>query len=376
MTTEMPSTSNSEQEQLAAIRQEIDAIDVQIQNLISARALCAQKVADIKTQGGQVETIFYRPEREAQVLRDVKRRNKSLISDDDMARLFREIMSVCLALEQPLKVAYLGPEGSYSHACVIKQFGSFAHPYAVSSIEEVFDAVEQGVAQYGLVPVENSSEGVVKQTQNKLLSTQLQVTSEVDLAIHHNLLSNQTSMDGIKKVVAHSQALGQCASWLKNNLPQVVLESVASNALAAQMAQADASVAAIASEQAAQLYGLQILETHIEDFKDNTTKFWVLGHEKTAPSGEDKTAMIVSVANKAGALLAIMNSFAARNINMTRIISVPSHEIASSSKWAYWFFIDIEGHQAQQAVHEAIQDVQAHSAYCKLLGSFPVSPLQ
>lgn len=367
----------SELQQLTEIRNQIDAIDQQIQTLLGQRAECAQKVADIKTQGGQVEAIFYRPEREAQVLRRVKERNNSLISDHDMARLFREIMSVCLALEQPMKIAYLGPEGSFSHACMVKQFGSFAHPYAVSTIESVFEAVERGDVNYGLVPVENSSEGMVKQTQNALLSTSVQVTSEIELAIHHNLLAKNKDLSQIETIVAHTQAIGQCSEWLKNNMPTVRLESVDSNALAAKMAAENPKLAAIASEQAAQIYHLTILESHIEDRKDNTTKFWVLGQEKTAPSGQDKTAMIVSVANRSGALLSVMNSFATRQISMTRIISVPSKQMGSHvhAKWDYLFFIDIEGHQQEARVAEALAEVKENSSYCKLLGSFPISPL-
>ncbi|MCF6254375.1 MAG: chorismate mutase, partial [Thiomicrorhabdus sp.] len=241
----------SEQEQLTQIRNEIDAIDAQIQDLIGQRALCAQKVADIKTQGGKVDVVFYRPEREAQVVRAVKARNTTLLPDEEMAKLFREIMSACLALEQPTSVAYLGPEGSYSHASVIKQFGASAQPVAVSTIEEVFDLVERGGAHYGIVPVENSSEGIVKTTQEALLKTKLNVSGEVELAIHHCLLSKSTGVEGIKKIVAHTQALGQCEQWIKNNLPWVEVEAVASNALAAKQAQSDPSIAAIASEQAA-----------------------------------------------------------------------------------------------------------------------------
>lgn len=364
-------TNDLELQQLNQIRQEIDQIDQQIQQLISCRAEFAQKVADIKTQGGQVEAVFYRPEREAQVLRAVKSRNKSLISDDDMARLFREIMSVCLALEQPIKVAYLGPEGSYSHACVIKQFGASVHPYAVSSIEAVFDSVEKGEANYGLVPVENSTEGMVKQTQNAFLRSALKVSGEVSLQIEHGLLSKAINHESIQKVLAHPQALGQCENWLKNNLPGVVVEAVDSNALAAQMAQKDASLAAIASEQAAYLYGLNILETHIEDQKDNTTKFWVVGKESTEISGDDKTAMILAMPNKAGALLAVLSSFADRDISMTRIISLPSNE----TKWDYLFFVDVLGHQKEPLLAEALTEVAAKTTFFKLLGSFPISPL-
>lgn len=364
-------TNSTEQQKLNEIRIEIDAIDAEIQTLIARRAECAQKVADIKTQGGEVEAVFYRPEREAQVLRAVKARNHSLIPDDEMARLFREIMSVCLALEQPMKVAYLGPEGSYTHASVLKQFGSAVHPLAVSTIEEVFKTVERGEANYGLVPVENSSEGVVKQTQNELMGTQLKISGEVDLVIHHCLVSKAESLENIQKIVAHPQALGQCEQWLKNNMPWVVVEAVDSNALAAQMAQQDDSLGAIASEQAAQLYDLKIFESHIEDRKDNTTKFWVLGMEETQPSGEDKTAMVMSMKNEAGALMSVLSSFANRGISMTRIISLPS----SDTKWDYVFFVDVLGHQQDENMVDAIQEVKQKTTFFKLLGSFPVSPL-
>ncbi|WP_246261994.1 prephenate dehydratase [Thiomicrorhabdus cannonii] len=370
--TEKPMAELSEAEQLTQIRIQIDAIDAQIQELISARAECAQKVADIKTQGGKVEAVFYRPEREAQVLRAVKERNHSLLPDNEMARLFREIMSACLALEQPLTVAYLGPEGSYSHASVIKQFGSSAHPLAVSTLEEVFATVERGEANYGIVPVENSSEGVVKATETELLKTKLTVSGEVDLAIHHCLLSKSCELETVRKVVAHSQALGQCQQWLKNNMPWVEVEAVASNALAAKMAQEDASLGAIASEQAAQLYGLRILESNIEDQRDNTTKFWVVGREATQPSGEDKTSMIVSIHNKSGALLELLSCFAKRNISMTRIVSRPSN----NKKWDYLFFIDVLGHQADDGLQQALQEVKEKASFFKLLGSYPVSPLE
>lgn len=361
----------SEKQQLTEIRNQIDSIDQQIQELIGKRAECAQKVADIKTQGGDVNAVFYRPEREAQVLRAVKERNESLLPDNEMAKLFREIMSACLALEQPVTVAFLGPEGSYSHASMVKQFGSSAHPHPVSTIEDVFEAVEKGEANYGIVPVENSSEGVVKQTQNELIHSGLKVSGEVDMEIHHCLLSTNPDIEQVKKVVAHPQALGQCEEWIKNNLPWAEIEAVDSNALAAKMAREDSSLAAIASEQAAQLYQLIVLEKHIEDFKDNTTKFWVVGREYTQPSGCDKTAIIVSMQNKAGALLDILACFSERGINMTRIISRPS----SDKTWDYVFFIDVLGHKDDENVHSALASVEDKAAFYKLLGSFPVSPL-
>ncbi len=368
----MSQQQHNEQQALLEIRNQIDALDEQIQALISQRARLAKKVAEIKTQGGQIEAVFYRPEREAQVLRRVMARNEGPLPDQDMARLFREIMSVCLALEEPVRVAYLGPEGSYSHAAVIKQFGSFAHPYAVSTIEAVFRAVERKEAHYGLVPVENSTEGVVNQTQNALIETPLQVMSEVDLPIHHCLLSRQRELTAIKKVIAHAQALAQCRSWLHNNLAHAELEAVESNAKAAQLAKAHPEWAAVASEQAAQIYELNVVEKHIEDNPNNTTKFWVLGQQQPDPSGEDKTAMILTVPNRAGALLEVLKPFSSRDISMTRIVSRPAHY----KTWDYLFFIDILGHQKEPHVQAALEEAAEHSAWFKLLGSFPVSPLQ
>jgi len=362
----------TEQAQLLQIRQEIDAIDRQIQELVSQRAKCAQKVAEIKTQGGRVDAVFYRPEREAQVLRAVKARNMGPIPDDEMVRLFREIMSICLALEQPLTVAYLGPEGSYSHASVMKQFGSSVQPLAVSSIEAVFACVEKSEAHYGVVPVENSSEGVVKATQEALLTTELKVCGEVDLRIHHCLLSKADKLESIQKVVAHSQALGQCRHWLDNNMPWVETEAVSSNAQAAKMAQSLSELAAIASEEAAQLYQLRVLQRHIEDRHDNTTKFWVLGKSVTEPSGEDKTALILSIPNKAGALLEVLKSFAERQISMTRIISRPS----LNGKWDYLFYIDILGHKEDANVQQALKEISEQAQFFKILGSYPVSPFE
>lgn len=368
----MSDQQQNEQQALLEIRDQIDAVDEQIQMLISQRARLAKRVAEIKTQGGQVDAVFYRPEREAQVLRRVIARNDSALPDEEMARLFREIMSACLALEAPVRIAYLGPEGSYSHAAVIKQFGSFAHPYAVSTIEEVFRAVERKEAHYGLVPVENSTEGVVSQTQNALIETPLLVISEVNLPIHHCLLSKHTDLTKIKKVVAHAQALAQCRNWLQNNLAHAELEAVESNAKAAQLATEHPEWAAVASVQAAQIYALNVVEKHIEDNPNNTTKFWVLGHQLPEPSGEDKTAMILTVPNRAGALLEVLKPFSSRGISMTRIVSRPAHY----KTWDYLFFIDILGHQKDEQVKAALEEVAEHSAWFKLLGSFPVSPLK
>lgn len=360
-----------EAQKLLEIRTKIDSIDHQIQSLLGERAKCAQSVADIKTQGGRVEAVFYRPEREAQVLRAVKERNDSLLSDETMAKLFREIMSACLALEQPTTVAYLGPEGSYSHASVVKQFGASAHPVAVSTIEEVFDAVEKNEAMYGIVPLENSTEGAVKQTQNKLIETSLNVTGELELKIDHCLLSLAENNEAIKTVCAHTQALAQCQNWLKNNLPWAKLEAVDSNAAAAILAQNNPNIAAIASEQAAQIYNLPIQEAHIADQKDNSTKFWVLGRDTVGSSGQDKTALLLAIKNESGALMKLLDSFASRNINMSRIVSRPS----GYKQWEYLFFIDVNGHQDQEPLKSALTEVKQLCNFYKVLGSYPVSPL-
>ena len=371
MTETTTMSPQSEAAQLLEIRNQIDSIDRDIQDLLGRRAQCAQKVADIKTQGGTVEAVFYRPEREAQVLRAVKERNDSLLADETMAKLFREIMSACLALEQPTTVAYLGPEGSYSHAAVIKQFGSSGHPVAVSTIEEVFESVEKGEVMYGIVPLENSTEGTVKQTENKLLEMGLQVSGELELTIDHCLLSKAQSTEAIKTVCAHTQALAQCRNWLKNNLPWAKLKAVDSNAAAAVLAQNDSSIAAIASEQAAQIYQLQVVESHIADQKGNSTKFWVLGREAVGPSGQDKTALLLSLKNESGALLSVLNTFASRGINMSRIVSRP----ASHKNWDYVFFVDVAGHQDEEPLKSALVEVSSLTSDLKVLGSFPVSPL-
>jgi len=364
-------TADTEKAQLTEIRNQIDSIDKQIQELIGKRAECAQQVAEIKTRGGTVEAVFYRPEREAQVLRAVKERNNSLLPDKEMAKLFREIMSTCLALEQPINVAYLGPEGSYSHASVIKQFGTAAHPVPVSSIDAVFEAVESGEVNYGIVPVENSTEGEVKATQDALLESDVQISGELELLVDHCLLSNADSFDKVTKVVAHQQAIGQCRQWLKNNLPWAQLETVSSNAAAAKLAQEDASLAAIASEQAADLYQLAILEYHISDSRENRTRFWVLGREAVPPSGEDKTALVLSIKNEAGALLKTLEAFGNRGINMTRIISRP----ARGKNWDYQFFVDVMGHQQDENLQAALDEIQQQAEFVKILGSYPISPL-
>lgn len=362
--------SAEEQQRLQQIRQGIDTLDEQIQELISQRAQLAQEVAHIKTQGGTVETVFYRPEREAQVLREVMVRNAGPLEDDVMARLFREIMSACLALEQPIKVAYLGPEGTFSQAAAIKQFGLGAQTLAVSTIADVFKAVETGRVDYGVVPIENSTEGAITVTQDLLLKTSLQICGEVNLAIHHALLSKQADYSKIKQVVAHPQALAQCRDSLANNLPWAKQIPMDSNAAAAVYASEREDTAAIASEQASHLYDLKVLINGIEDQPDNTTRFWVMARHSSGVSGQDKTSIIFTTPNRPGALYEILGYFATQNISLVRLAERPSKQ----AKWSYVFYADIEGHAAETPLKEVLAQVEANTSFYKLLGSFPVAP--
>ena len=355
--------SDSELDQL---RERIDALDEQIQELLNERADCAQAVAEAKRKiGGEV--VFYRPEREAEVLRLVRERNKGPLSDDEIARLFREIMSACLALEQPLTIAYLGPEGTYSQAAAFKHFGHSVLLKPLAAIDEIFREVEAGSADFGVVPVENSTEGAVNHTLDMFIRSPLKICGDVELQIHHQLLASAETVGQIRSVRAHQQALAQCREWLDSNLPQIERVAVSSNAEAAREAQGNSAVAAIASDAAAEMYQLNYLANNIEDDPNNTTRFLVVGTHKPAPSGKDKTSLMVSVHNKAGALYALLEPFARHNVSMTKIESRPSR----ASKWDYVFFVDVEGHIEDSHVAAVIEELSTEVAMLKVLGSYP-----
>ncbi|MCG6976251.1 MAG: prephenate dehydratase [Acidiferrobacterales bacterium] len=357
----------SEDSSLKKIREKIDAIDEKIQALITERAQYAKEVATTKLDVGAES--FYRPEREAEVLRRVIERNTGPVSNDDMARLFREIMSVCLALESPLTVAYLGPEGTFTQQAALKHFGHSVETVALAAIDEVFREVEAGSAQFGVVPIENSTEGVVSHTLDMFMRSDLQICGEVQLRVHQHLLSNADRLDGIRKIVSHQQSLAQCREWLDANLPNVERVPVSSNAEAARIAANDNGVAAIAGQSAAEIYTLKVLAGNIEDEPDNTTRFLVIGRLQTMPSGKDKTSLLLSGKNKPGALYQLLGSLANHGINMTRIESRPSRQNA----WEYVFFLDIEGHAEDKKVKKTLSELQAEAALFKLLGSYPVS---
>ena len=352
-------------DKLKAIRDRIDALDEQIQVLINERATCAQDVAKLKNGGDAAS--FYRPEREAKILRKILARNKGPLSGEEMARLFREIMSACLALEQPLRIAYLGPEGTFTQAAALKHFGHSVSTQAYLSIDEVFREVEAGACQYGVVPVENSTEGVVTHTLDMFLNSPLKIAGEVQLRVHHNLLSALDAPDSIQRVYSHQQSLAQCREWLDENLATVERVAVSSNAEAARLASQDKEAAAIASREAADIYGLKVLVPNIEDEPDNTTRFLVIGRDEVPPSGKDKTSLLLSAANKPGALHSLLAPMARHGISMTRIESRPSRR----GVWEYVFFVDIEGHTAESRVAQAVDELRAEAAMLKVLGSYP-----
>jgi len=355
----------SADKKLEELRGRIDALDEQIQTLINARAECARDVAAVKVGEGE-NTQFYRPEREAVILRRVSERNTGPMPDEAMVRLFREIMSACLALEKPLSVAYLGPEGTFTQAAAVKQFGHAVKTVALGSLDDVFREVEAGTADFGVVPVENSTEGVISHTLDLFQQSPLSICGEVELRIHHHLLVKHSDVK-ITRVLAHQQALAQCRGWLEANLPGAEHVAVGSNAEAARLVSEDAAAAAIASDTAAELYGLVIAAQNIEDRPDNTTRFLVIGSQAVPPSGNDKTSLLVSVNNKPGALYELLQPIAQHKISMTRIESRPSRQ----AMWEYVFYIDVNGHRDDSGLAATLAALEEKTFAVKVLGSFP-----
>ncbi len=351
-------------ESLPALRQAIDRIDERLLELISERARCAQAVARAKLEEGT--DAFYRPEREARILRSVMEHNPGPLEDEEIARLFREIMSACLALEKPVNVAFLGPEGTFTQQAVLKHFGHSAVCQSMFAIDEVFREVEAGAASYGVVPVENSTEGVVNHTLDSFIESSLQICGEVELRIHHNfLIGPNTDPEKISRVYSHPQSLAQCRKWLDAHYPAIDRVPVASNADAAKRVRGEWSSAAIAGDMAVTLYGLTNLREKIEDRPDNSTRFLVIGRESVPPSGDDKTSIIVAMKNEPGALYTLLEPLRAHRVDMTRLETRPS----PTGKWNYLFFIDFKGHREDTHVVRALEALEERASDLKVLGS-------
>jgi chorismate mutase / prephenate dehydratase len=360
---------------LEQVRQRIDAIDRELLRLISERARCAQEVGHIKSNSGSTgpegRGQFYRPEREAAILRRIKERNPGPLGDEEVLRLFREIMSACLALERPLRVAYLGPEGTFTQAAALKHFGHSVHSTAFASIGDIFREVEAGSCDYGVVPVENSTEGVISHTLDLFMTSPLLIVGEVSLRIHHHLMSREPGLESIRALYSHQQSLAQCRGWLDRHLPHAERVAVGSNAEAARLAAEEPGSAAVAGLQAAEIYGLRVLTERIEDEPGNTTRFLVIGPRDAPPSGQDKTSLLLSCRNESGGLHGLLTPLAEHGISMTRIESRPSRR----GIWDYVFFIDILGHRQDSKVATALKHLRRDALLFKVLGSYPVAVL-
>jgi chorismate mutase/prephenate dehydratase len=351
-------------DKLKDLRARIDALDARLVRMISARARLAQRVGAVKQGAG-----IYRPDREAQVLRRVADLNCGPLADGALQRVYTEIMSACRALEDEMVVAFLGPAGTYSQEAVLKHFGGSVPTASCASIDEVFRRVETRDVGYAVVPVENSTEGAVGRTLDLLLSTSARVCGEVLLPIHQCLMSKSRTTTGIRVVYSHTQSLAQCQQWLARHLPQAEKIPVVSNAEAARLAARERAAAAIASKTAAELYGLQVLARNIEDEPKNTTRFLVIGENDAAPSGTDKTSLILSTRNVPGAMHDLLTPLEANKVSMTKLESRP----ARTGLWEYVFYVDIEGHAQDAKVSRALAGLEAKATLFKNLGSYPAA---
>jgi chorismate mutase/prephenate dehydratase len=349
---------------LSRHRTAIDALDREILVRLNERARHAQAIGALKGGGGA-----YRPERETQVLAGLHEKNTGPLPDAAVTGVFREIMSACRALEQTLRIAYLGPAGTFSHAAVAKHFGSFVEAVPLPTFDDIFRSVASGQADYGVVPVENSSEGAVGRTLDLMCTTDLSICGEVKLRVAQNLLTNAAGIKDGTKVYSHGQSLAQCVQWLAQHLPGIPRIAVASNAEAARLAAAEPGAAAIAGENAGAIYGLATLAPHIEDEANNTTRFWVLGRQQVAPSGKDETSIVMSCPNRPGAVYELLEPLARHGVSMSRFESRP----ARTGLWEYLFFVDVVGHREDPQVASALDELARKAPFLKLLGSYPAA---
>ena len=351
---------------IAKHRAEIDALDEKIAALLNARATRAAAIGKLKANGGA-----YRPEREAEVLRRIAGANRGPLANEALVRLFTEIISACRSLEEPLSVAYLGPQGTFSEMALAKQFGASVQAQPCGSIDEVFRAAETGAAQYAVVPVENSTDGAIGRTLDLLLATPLKICAEVVLRVQQNLMARGASMKGIRKVYSHPQSLAQCHGWLAQHLPGAQRVPQASNAEAARMAAKEKSAAAIGPEIAAERYKLKVLARAIEDDPRNRTRFLVLGSHDAGPSGKDRTSLVMTTHNRPGSLHELIASFSTHGVNMSRLESRP----ARTGQWEYYFYVDLEGHQQDEKLAKAVAELRDKAPFVKVFGSYPAAVL-
>lgn len=351
-------------DELKALRARIDSIDDAMLQLLSERAGIAQQVGRAK-KGEKI----YRPEREAQIVRRLREANPGPLSGDAIERLMREIMSACRAVEETTRVAYLGPAGTFSQQAVHKHFGHEVEALAETDIDACFQAVETGRADFAVAPVENSTEGVIGRTLDLIVASPLKICGEVMLPIHQTLMRKQASLDGIRRVYGHAQSLAQCQQWLSRHLPNVERISVVSNSEGARRAAAEPDAATLGSATAAELYGLAVVESRVEDEASNTTRFLVLGQIDAAPSGRDKTSLVMGAKNQPGAVVKLLQPLADSGISMSKLESRP----ARSSKWEYLFFVVCEGHRQDARLAAALAEIGTRAAFLKVLGSYPAA---
>ena len=353
---------------LKKLRLEIDALDAELLALLNRRAAVVRKVGALKAGAPA-----YRPERESQILRRIAAASGAAggMPAEGALTVFREVISACRALEQDIRVAYLGPQGTFSEQAVRRQFGRSVEALPATSIDEVFRSAESAACQFAVVPAENSTDGAVGRTLDLLLTTPLKICGEIELRVKQNLLSRMKGMKGIKKIYSHAQSLAQCNGWLREHLPNAERIPVSSNAEAARRAAKEKGAAAIAGDAAAALYRLKALGRGIEDDPNNTTRFLVLGQMDPAATGKDRTSLVMSAENKPGAVHALLSPIAANGVSMSRIESRPAR--ARSARWEYVFFIDVEGHQSDARVAAAIGELQQRAPFFKILGSYPIA---
>jgi len=356
-----------EEVQLASLRASIDALDEQLLALLARRAQLAREVGQLKAHQ---ETPVWRPEREATIIARLRDRNPGPLSGAAIESIWREVISACRDVERRLRIAYLGPPGTFSELALLKHFGQSVDTLPCPSIDEVFRSAESGRADFGIVPVENSSEGAVNRSLDLMLQSPLRISAEVSLAVRHNLLRREASLEGIRCVYAHPQALAQCTAWLDRNLPGAERAAVASNAEGARLASISPESAAIAAESAAQRYGLCVVQAAIQDDPHNRTRFVVLGAHQCAASGVDQTSLILSVPDRAGAVHHLIEPLARHGVSMKRFESRPARQ----GHWEYYFYIDVLGHQREPAVAAALKELGERAAFVKIVGSYPRAP--